>query len=115
MCHMVVGSMSRHKLDAVRWACDRIGMISATVFSTVSTEKRVWSDTDRACCQAMPIRKAEMRKTSRMRVCFLRSTFWKKESVLAARKMQESADTTAKATKRVRAKMVRNAPEKETV
>lgn len=31
MCHMVVGSMSRHKLDAVRWACDRIGMISAIV------------------------------------------------------------------------------------
>lgn len=31
MCHMVVGSMSRHKLDAVRRACDRIGMISAIV------------------------------------------------------------------------------------
>lgn len=31
MCHMIVGSMSRHKLEAVRRACSRIGMRSAIV------------------------------------------------------------------------------------
>lgn len=31
MCHMIVGSMSRHKLEAVRRACDRIGMMSVIV------------------------------------------------------------------------------------